>query len=579
MGPKLKAEPVSKNHFFQVLQQTYKELYTLAAKRGWKICVPHSSTVSGATLNEHFFKSHILQSSPYFKEEYVTLNGQCVIYKNGVISTKTGFDSPRKVYVLGEELFYTESFKSFTVYSISAPLVGVQPLHGSPSTIPSTLNHPHHPSHRHKVHQYQHHGPYSNSAPSNRLRSASSSTSTSTHRHHHQHRLSSSSSTNINTATTTIQSPPSPLSMSNGHRHRTTSNGVHSESECMSTQIGLIPIEERTERHWQSLLSLSLDPVIYKKLMEETVSFSDQFNRSYVMIKGYTKSASQRIEEFRRNTFDHILNADPLSVSLHGNKSKSRSSLKSIKSRSQRHGHGLSGHKVDELQSAFDSYLNSILFDRVFRSFLIRQYKSEDVVFRKQLNMLRSLSQRAIGIKPQFENVGKFQSAVSHLVRINAMKTPKQKLGVLQQTMQRIRGCIEQQNEESKHSAKGHLNGHHVQRKEEMALTTDDMLSMFTFVLIHSEMEHIESENEYIQHFYFPLDCTAHLTYFAATLQASIQYCKEQLFQQKEVKPQRRRSTTKPPKMTNRFGRSRSEHHMKTHRDRKVNGSTNPFDI
>merc|ERR1712173_130451 len=130
--------------------------------------------------------------------------------------------------------------------------------------------------------------------------------------------------------------------------------------------------------------------------------------------------------------------------------------------------------------------------------------------------------------------------------------------------MHRIRGCIDSQNGAT---ATTHCGS---RKEEDMALTTNDMLSMFTFVLIHSEMEHIESENEYIQHFYFPLDCTAHLTYFAATLQASIQYCKEQLFQQKEVKPQRRRSTTKPPKMTNRFGRSRSEYHIKTHRDRKV---------
>ena len=121
----LKTESVSRNPFFKVLRQTYNELYSLAAKRGWKICVPHSTTISGATLNEHFFKSHILQSSPYFKEEYVTLNGQCVIYKNGIISTKTGFDLPRKVYVLSEELFYTEDFKSFTVYSISSPLIGI----------------------------------------------------------------------------------------------------------------------------------------------------------------------------------------------------------------------------------------------------------------------------------------------------------------------------------------------------------------------------------------------------------------------------------------------------------------------
>ena len=126
----LKAESISKNPFFQILRQTYTELYSLAAKRGWKILVPHSSKLNGATLNEYFFKSHILQSSPYFKEEFVTLNGQCIIYKNGKISTKTGFDSPRQVNVLGEELFYDDNFNAFSVYCIESPLIRLYP-HGN----------------------------------------------------------------------------------------------------------------------------------------------------------------------------------------------------------------------------------------------------------------------------------------------------------------------------------------------------------------------------------------------------------------------------------------------------------------
>jgi len=107
------------------------------------------------------------------------------------------------------------------------------------------------------------------------------------------------------------------------------------------------------------------------------------------------------------------------------------------------------------------------------------------------------------------------------------------------------------------------------------------MLSLFVFVLIHSEMKHIESESEYIAHFYFPSDCTAHLSYFAATLQAAIVYCKDQLFPKKETKVSRKKTASKPPKIVNRFGRSKSEYRIKPkyHRNGRGGHSTNPFDF
>ncbi len=58
-----------------------------------------------------------------------------------------------------------------------------------------------------------------------------------------------------------------------------------------------------------------------------------------------------------------------------------------------------------------------------------------------------------------------------------------------------------------------------------MALTIQ-----FTFVLIHSNIKYILTNNEYIKHFYFQLYCTAHLDYFTATFQDTILYIKNQLF-------------------------------------------------
>ena len=480
----LKAESVSKNPFFQILRQTYNELYSLAAKRGWKICVPHSTTISGATLNEHFFKSHILQSSPYFKEEYVTLNGQCVIYKNGIISTKTGFESPRKVYVLGEELFYTQDFKSFTVYSISCPLIGIY-----------QNNHNHH-----------------------------------NNNNHHNH--------NVNTTTKIIkQQQESPrqitktnhnYSSDNNNNDINNNNNNNNNNRTNNTnKFFQIPIENRNEKHWKQLLSLSLDPITYKKMMEEIKNFSDQFNRSYVMIKGYTKSASKRIEEFRNNTFDIIINGDN-NNNHNKNKNKNNKINNNHKNKNKNKNKKLykfNKNELDELQSSFDSYLNFILFDRIFTTFLLRHFKNEDNLFCEKLKYLQLLSQETIGIKKQFQcfdTSPPFKYAINKLSEINNYKTPILKLSVLKDTFRLIRQQIENNRKQDEE--------HKKMNEEEMALTTDDMLSLFTFVLIHSNIKYILTNNEYIKYFYFQLHCTAHLDYFVATFQATILYIKNQLF-------------------------------------------------
>eukprot|EP00484_Ammonia_sp_Unknown_P030969 CAMPEP_0197026408 /NCGR_PEP_ID=MMETSP1384-20130603/6498_1 /TAXON_ID=29189 /ORGANISM="Ammonia sp." /LENGTH=474 /DNA_ID=CAMNT_0042455063 /DNA_START=14 /DNA_END=1438 /DNA_ORIENTATION=- len=455
----LKAESVSKNPFFQVLRQTYSELYCLAAKRGWKICVPHSTSIRGATLNEHFFKSHILQSSPYFKEEFVTLNGQCVIYKNGTISTKTGFHLPRKVYVLNDELFYTDDFQSFTVYSISSPLVGLYDDGGGGGG-------------------GDHHLFFDS----------------------HAHSPSQSQSQSQSESQTQPQPQPQP--------------------HCAPHKIMQIAIERRSESDCKQLLALSLEPLIYERVMEEIKQFSDQFNRSYVMIKGYTQAASKRIEEFRNHTFEQVVlkaNASKHENSKHRAKQKQKQKAKAKAKRYQ-----FNKSELDELKSAFDSYLSFILFDRIFNTFLLRHFKSEDERFTNKLLYLEPLSQHTIGIKKQFESRSNFKCAVERLATLNHLQCPLHKLAVLQATFKLIRDEIECQHTETATASK----------HEEMALTTDDMLALFTFVLIHSKLQHILSNNEYIKHFYFPLHCTAHLDYFAATLQASVLYIKDQLFKQ-----------------------------------------------
>lgn len=438
---KLQAESVVHNPFFKVLKETFNELYCMAAKRGWKICVPHSRTIVGATLNAHFLKSHILQSSPYFKEEYVTLNGQCVTFKieDGLISTKTGFDFHTKVNVLGEELFYTSDFKSFTVYCISGSLLITHMNNNISSTVIS---------------------------------------SSSTYHHHHH------------------------------------DNDIH--SHCSSgDRILRMAIEDRNDNDWKSLLSLLLDVKINNKMQLHMQTFGIQFNRSYVIIKGFTKNAAKRIEQFR----DSIINELCIS-SLKNNNRKSNGNSK-VNNNNIQSSSSSSQTQLECIKCAFDCCLAHILYHRIFDTFLVRHFNQESVQLQIKIKHLQQhLSQTDIGIALHFQT--NFSPAFDELSLLNIHKTPIAKLGCLQRTASLISQCIQR-------------NISFNANDDKIALTTDDMLSLFTYVIIHCNLTHILANCEYLKHFHLHLQCTANLDYFCATFQGCVHYIKELEVHKKET--------------------------------------------
>jgi len=122
-----KNEEISTNPFFQSVK-TFPELFKkLNGSDNLVLCVPTRRSLGSANFNEHFIQTHVLRTSPYFKEEYINENGQCVNIKDGTIETRTGFREARKVNILNEEIFYNENLDmdgSYKVYLISGPLIG-----------------------------------------------------------------------------------------------------------------------------------------------------------------------------------------------------------------------------------------------------------------------------------------------------------------------------------------------------------------------------------------------------------------------------------------------------------------------
>ena len=74
-------EDLAANPFLQALQQNFASIYAQAAPQRYIICVPRQASLTLAKYTEDFVKTHILRLSPYFREEYVTLNEKTVTFK------------------------------------------------------------------------------------------------------------------------------------------------------------------------------------------------------------------------------------------------------------------------------------------------------------------------------------------------------------------------------------------------------------------------------------------------------------------------------------------------------------------
>lgn len=94
-------EDLSCNLFFKVLKHQFSRIYKEAENNCWLICVPSSPACVGLKFTKELFgnvarfcltdvESHILQPSPYFQGQYVTLNKKTVEIEENLITTQKG---------------------------------------------------------------------------------------------------------------------------------------------------------------------------------------------------------------------------------------------------------------------------------------------------------------------------------------------------------------------------------------------------------------------------------------------------------------------------------------------------------
>ncbi|XP_019638416.1 PREDICTED: ankyrin repeat domain-containing protein 27-like [Branchiostoma belcheri] len=115
------------NPFFQALQTTFKQQYSIARHKCHLVCIPATDTLQGRTINQRFVETHILRTSPFFQGQYISTDkdgSKTIAVEEGNIVTLEGFQDEAEVRILSEELAYNEDYKPYKILVIERPLDG-----------------------------------------------------------------------------------------------------------------------------------------------------------------------------------------------------------------------------------------------------------------------------------------------------------------------------------------------------------------------------------------------------------------------------------------------------------------------
>eukprot|EP00800_Vazella_pourtalesii_P020793 TRINITY_DN7504_c0_g2_i1.p1 TRINITY_DN7504_c0_g2~~TRINITY_DN7504_c0_g2_i1.p1 ORF type:complete len:516 (+),score=85.68 TRINITY_DN7504_c0_g2_i1:260-1807(+) len=127
-----------KNAFFTLLQSKYSDLLHNAQKHSMLICIPHSDTITHASLTHSFVLYHILHPSPYLKSQFIAKVGKEVeehySVQNGEI-TNDHFAVPARI--IYEEVGYDDNYNEYQTLVLDRPLdpkFGYTPLKNTSTT-------------------------------------------------------------------------------------------------------------------------------------------------------------------------------------------------------------------------------------------------------------------------------------------------------------------------------------------------------------------------------------------------------------------------------------------------------------
>lgn len=105
------------NYYLQSLCRDYTEIFNTAIEKSCIICIPRRDSWINELINENNIKCHILILNDCDDKSchYLTLHGQNVQVKNGLLTIDIYNEKKTTVKLLFEEIFYNNK-KKYTVW-------------------------------------------------------------------------------------------------------------------------------------------------------------------------------------------------------------------------------------------------------------------------------------------------------------------------------------------------------------------------------------------------------------------------------------------------------------------------------
>jgi hypothetical protein len=121
------------NECFTNLQKKFPKLYEKAQENCFMICIPHNRYSDSTKPSLSFYEKHILQPSPYFKNEYESLHKPPIKIRvlEGVLQVTHPSLGTYTVKILHEESYYNKAYQAFRILCIDGTFE-------KPSTLLST---------------------------------------------------------------------------------------------------------------------------------------------------------------------------------------------------------------------------------------------------------------------------------------------------------------------------------------------------------------------------------------------------------------------------------------------------------
>lgn len=107
-------ENLSDNNFLQSLCRDYVDIFEMAVKKSWIICVPRRESYVNEGFTKNDISSHILIPNNS-KKNYSTLTGNEIDLKDKFIHLKIN-EEEKISKLLFEEIFYTDDLSKYTIW-------------------------------------------------------------------------------------------------------------------------------------------------------------------------------------------------------------------------------------------------------------------------------------------------------------------------------------------------------------------------------------------------------------------------------------------------------------------------------